>query len=310
MPHLLHSAQSRIISAIGLAALFGAQLFWFQNCTPTDFHSQTAMASASKNGGDNYDGKLFDFHDLRSICADQSTLQARILRTSRAGQKSYSLLRENCTDLKTPKQVPEQMITVDSVADAFVLYAGRAFSAILESPIVTPTPRPPNLSCPKYEFFPAPINARGCESSGTTISRNQGSSSDAELYVFGMYNVSSETHDVNKHYMSKMDVYIPAGKNRVHLVLSAYEPTTWLLSGATDRVDSVSIVGNHCQQMTGVSESKVEIRDADRGLSVTLINESNLKSVMEAAEQRYSVRVTKAQYSYDGICIGRFVASP
>jgi hypothetical protein len=97
----------------------------FLNCSRTQFDQSGNNESAqtdSGNGG-NYDGKIsYVLSDLNHLCADGNPIQARIVRSGAI----YLLVRENCTDLTTPRNLDSASVSLDTTG-IFLTYQGQKY---------------------------------------------------------------------------------------------------------------------------------------------------------------------------------------
>lgn len=175
------------------------------------------------------------------------------------------------------------------------------------------------VTCDKYPLYPGDYG--NCSDGGAkTIKAIDGAVKGTELYVFSMYNSTNKSHGwVPKadgfkldRYLTNMSVVIPAGKNKVVLVLSSYEPTHWKISGDVSRVAKVLLYGYHCQQASGVNLDLVSSKTYENNGQFEYIDdvESGIK-LGNSIKHNLSATLVKAQYVYSGTCIDRtFVASP
>ena len=140
---------------------------------------------------------------------------------------------------------------------------------------------------------------------------------DREAYIFSMYNAtnSSVGGGMARHIV-EMPVRIPSGTKPIDLYLKAYEPTSWKLVGATERVEAVHMFGYHCQMVTGHSpNTKINVSSYEQGYTEFYRDLSDLSHSGDT-EFLWILRVfvssdmARMFHSYDRECLGDFVASP
>ncbi len=152
-------------------------------------------------------------------------------------------------------------------------------------PGTTPTSNP--LPIPSVNTPPAHLLATACgypayagvyrgpsESSCGSESAVRATSSSnlvssGVTYRFSIYNVTTLSHSGNDRSEGVQYVRVASSHaaNSVDLVLSAYEPTHWVIIGNTAAVRSVHALGYHCADVSGVDGNKISVSTNDNGSS-------------------------------------------
>lgn len=171
-----------------------------------------------------------------------------------------------------------------------------------------------------YKKFPLPYGKCTDQNENGEFKNTSYDSSKAELYIFAMYNSTNLSHA--KHvlapqgipgdrYSTEMNVVVAPGSKDVILVLSAYEPTHWKISGVVSRVKKVILRGYHCQTAEGVSASLIEKSDYDTHKTSSYFE--RLPDARDHAikyEKDFNASLVRAQYVYSGTCLnGAFTAT-
>lgn len=100
-------------------------------------------------------------------------------------------------------------------------------------------------------------------------------------------------------------VQIGHGETDVHLILMAYQPIRWVITGYTERVKKVELDGHYCHQIEGVDSKKIHevykyasYPDELNFTSATNRYDGGLRSV----ERIYGITLTSVSFTYDARC--------
>lgn len=140
---------------------------------------------------------------------------------------------------------------------------------------------------------------------------------DKEAYLFSMYNATNSSHGPGtERHIVEMPIIIPSGTKPVELYLKAYEPTSWKLTGAVERVTAVRAFGYHCQMVTGApANAEIHVSSYEQGYSSF---HRDLRDMANSGDTDFlfilrvfvSSDMARMFHSYDRECLGEFVASP